>query len=829
MVMYGGISLAIYMNGVAQEFLNLVLSTAEDEDGNRCLETKPGEPGHKGKPVGTPAVYRELADRLEQRSGLRHKFIVDILSGTSAGGINAMFLGKAIGEKKSFAPLRDMWINEGDIGVLLDDKESYRGLGWLTRRAPKSLLNSRRMYTKLVSALDEMDRTPLLDGALSSTTELVGELDVHMTATDIVGRITPVYLGLNEPDHAIGAMAKIYQQLELEHRAVFHFRHCAAEATRDFVPENNPFLAFVGRCTSSIVPAFEPMRLEDAKEVLQSNGELHRYQPRKWATFFGDYWRGVQFLEQTSDAAAIAQARADFELRPFGDGGYLDNKPFGNAFQSLKLRRADTAVRRVVFYLEPHPEMNSAVAKKGKVRGEAPNVFEHALAARGLAHTQNISERVREMRQLSDFAARVKRSREAVSSMKVEVPWGLHVESVADQLSSVLAEILGLGSDVSLAPGLRLFVLAGLKLYYNGLDPASEGSDAPDQSIFKSQSRREQAVNDLDYSYVMRRAEYFRGKLEGSMLDVARAKGLAEKQVSAFVQLNSIVYDSQSGQSDSGNSADTPPKTKELQLPRLGSSKLRFSRVIAALEADRMNQPPVVLDDNEQVIVDNLRALNIKIWEVCRVQMRAAYGETSDAQAQGLQRATDLLAPDHRAEAMKNLVSATVRLLDLNGQRESIDQWARDNGLNGEIEQFVREDAITFPVLYSAGLADSYALDLVRISPTDATSITGEMDDPAKKLAGIGLGHFSGFLTREGRIVDIMWGRLDAAEIILKTYSPGNYRDLLSIAQQAIIAETLSTVPRVDPNSPRRDKLSEAWVKIGAIAALVMPERSVSE
>ena len=116
-VMYGGVSLAIYINGVAQELFQLSLSTA----------TSPGASGEplEPEPKGTAATYRMLARLLtlgpshlealerqmpEDKTGvdalgalvenlggdIRVKFVVDTISGTSAGGINGVFLGKAL-------------------------------------------------------------------------------------------------------------------------------------------------------------------------------------------------------------------------------------------------------------------------------------------------------------------------------------------------------------------------------------------------------------------------------------------------------------------------------------------------------------------------------------------------------------------------------------------------------------------------------------------------------------------------------------------------------------------------------------------------------------
>src|SRR5262245_62117872 len=96
-VMYGGSSLAIYMNGVAQELLRLVRATAPDR--NIWTNT------HVKDVSGSERIYRDLGRMLSRgqppkvqlgaNDAIRTRFVIDVLSGTSAGGINAVFLAKA--------------------------------------------------------------------------------------------------------------------------------------------------------------------------------------------------------------------------------------------------------------------------------------------------------------------------------------------------------------------------------------------------------------------------------------------------------------------------------------------------------------------------------------------------------------------------------------------------------------------------------------------------------------------------------------------------------------------------------------------------------------
>lgn len=82
--------------------------------------------------------------------------------------------------------------------------------------------------------------------------------------------------------------------------------------------------------------------------------------------------------------------------------------------------------------------------------------------------------------------------------------------------------------------------------------------------------------------------------------------------------------------------------------------------------------------------------------------------------------------------------------------------------------------------LGSLGKHDS--VELVRISPDGARFIRRA---PEEKLAGDSLLHFGGSLKREWRQNDILWGRLDAAELLVRTLARGP--DLATAEQERLI------------------------------------------
>src|SRR5262245_21085329 len=59
-VMYGGVSLAIYIHGVARELFHLVQSTARQSSGQAVVERKDLE--------GAEGVYRKLSQLLENKA-----------------------------------------------------------------------------------------------------------------------------------------------------------------------------------------------------------------------------------------------------------------------------------------------------------------------------------------------------------------------------------------------------------------------------------------------------------------------------------------------------------------------------------------------------------------------------------------------------------------------------------------------------------------------------------------------------------------------------------------------------------------------------------------
>ena len=364
-VMYGGVSLAIYINGVANELYEMACATPKVIDGNigggtRGIYHKASLLLGNDELRAQYAAYlkspKTVSDPFEQAELLveseRVRLIVDVISGTSAGGINGAFLAKALANGQDFSPLKNLWIKEGEIDNLLNDEASYEGLEYARNDSPvRSLLNSDRMYIKLLEAFQGMATSMPAIGA--SESPLVDEIDLYMTTTDIRGAVVPL---------------RLFDEVVYERRfkQVYHFQYAAAggNASRnDFADKNSPFLAFAARCTSSFPFAFEPMTVKDAARLCEANPVGDAVEFDVWKPFF----TGLSSKDMSTGR---------WRSRAFGDGGYLDNKPFSYVVDALSWRLGELPMDRKLIYIEPAPTHPEKERQKGR-----PDAIENAFRA----------------------------------------------------------------------------------------------------------------------------------------------------------------------------------------------------------------------------------------------------------------------------------------------------------------------------------------------------------------------------------------------------------------------------------------------------------------
>jgi predicted acylesterase/phospholipase RssA len=300
LVMYGGVSLAIYINGVAHEFFRAV----------------------RGQ--GVYRLIKALTDS---------DVVVDIMSGTSAGGINGIMLAYALCNKLDFAASSALWREHGDIAKLLRSPKN---------RAPTSLLESEAFYQP---KLEEVFRLmPDYDAKEEEDNSRFSELDLFVTATDVDGTI---WTQFDDAGHAIDVK---------NHRSVFILSHRAGR--------KEPFAVHTTG------------RGDEAKAiVIEALAKLSRATSCFPAAFAPVYVGLGNPNASTADALLQEWGKLGKEAS-FLDGGVLDNKPFTYTLKSIFGRTANREVDRKLFYVEPDPEVMHASKEASR-----PTFLQAILAA----------------------------------------------------------------------------------------------------------------------------------------------------------------------------------------------------------------------------------------------------------------------------------------------------------------------------------------------------------------------------------------------------------------------------------------------------------------
>jgi patatin-related protein len=330
LVLFGGVSLAVYMNGVAEEFYNAV----------------------RGR-----GLYGEIKDALGA------DIVVDIVSGTSAGGINGIFLAYALANNCEFSACADLWRKKGGFESLLRKPSA----------GPcESVFDSEGYYlVELEKAFAEMRNTPA--SADPEYPSAVSELDLFVTGTDFHG---------DQRSEFDDAGNKIDV---LDHRALFKLKYRAGRAN-DFAAENEPALAKLATLTSAFPVAFTPVTVDGG------NGGPDALL-RRWGKFKG--------------------------RKHFVDGGVLDNKPFTPTIGAIYNRTADRPVDRFLCYVEPDPK-ELLEEKKPLLRPNAKRAAWGALTS--LPWYESIGGDLRDIAQHNSEVARYARLCENISSQVLEGP-----------------------------------------------------------------------------------------------------------------------------------------------------------------------------------------------------------------------------------------------------------------------------------------------------------------------------------------------------------------------------------------------------------------------
>ena len=272
----GGVSLAVWMGGVARE-MNLLLAAARDRRGEQV--NAPGSAESQQVRDGYQSLLRLLG----------MDCTLDILCGTSAGGVNAAILGLANVQRFDLGGLRDLWFSHGNLENMLRDPSA---------KQPPSLLDGDKgLFAGLSAGFQEMSGKGL--------PPLPGDpTEVFITTTLLTG----------EPSRFTDEYGTLVR--DTDHHGLFRF-------TSDQLARNVPALAFAARCSASYPGAFEPALIPIGSPGADGHPDMKPF--------------------------AVNISTSQFAA----DGGLLANRPLGPALQAVFDRKSDREVRRVLAYVVP--------------------------------------------------------------------------------------------------------------------------------------------------------------------------------------------------------------------------------------------------------------------------------------------------------------------------------------------------------------------------------------------------------------------------------------------------------------------------------------------
>ena len=804
LVCYGGVSLAVYMHGVTKELQSLIRAARAFD---KASPENPENPFRAGNPpYGTEAAYFDALTDLA-REGRRLSVSIDIIGGTSAGGINGIALSKGLALGASQQPLKKVWIDDGDIRKLL------RAPSWLrlfpqtfvaaTRQvvrfsSPTSPLRGELMSRLIMGALEEMDKAT----RESSLIPAGGSLELFVPATDLDGFDVLV------PSGAGGA-----SQRDRHNAQVFEFRFEQGQFGESFTPD----LAFAGRASASFPGAFAPVSQESFEKETGKQLEFH-------SSVFHYHYPDDEHAKKVY----------------FVDGGVLDNAPFDVVITAISHRRADSEVYRRIAYIEPDPgrDLYSAsiatlpsnrrwlkdLMTVSKVKGSHP-ILRDLLDLRDMNHrigdVSAIVERQKDyvVGAIAWVLDKQRDPRDPVTEPKnpgapgaTQLMVGLKdiadVKKLSDQMHVWARHALG----PTFTTYQRLKFEAALEPLANELARRFRFSSQSGQASFlraviiawaREQDfwKHEPAITDGDKQRVTEQP----GDPPGDELRAIDAPYCERRLMFILAGINELY-------SSKANGRVAPPRddldglktvawnllgglrgTPEKVVGNIPDKVVKFLRLEAVDEpgADRRNDP--VLADPTAFAKDNDAHFDA---------LFASYKEGMN---------TEL--PGGSSELWKAFRADT-----------SGEGWSDEDRqtLLSRYLGFPLWDGIIFPTISLTRLPQFTPIGVSQFSPLMATKLTPleEKGKPTEKLKGIPFKHFAGFFDAMSRENDYLWGRLDGVELILRLLQEVGESDaspdaVAGRADEPIphLADGLTAVLDTETDLKRISKLRESLKK----------------
>jgi patatin-related protein len=733
LVCYGGVSLAVYMHGVTKELHKLIRAArAFDKEDN---EGAPNPFRTGSAPYDTEAVYYDALRDLAA-AGRPLRVAIDIIGGTSAGGINGVALSKALARDASLDSLTKLWIDEGDLRKLLN-APSFAGLRvqaviaavrqLISVFSPVSPLRGDRMSRLLRDALKAMDRGPKDANLLPEN----GTLTLYVTTTDLTGFEVLV------PSGSGGASQRSQYNAQ-----VLEFNGKQGELEQ-FGPDYTPELAFAGRATASFPGAFAPVSWESFNKETGQELDLHT------AIF--------RYAYHPVDEAADTY---------FVDGGVLDNAPFDLVIDAISHRRAETEVYRRIVYIEPDPgrpldapppQQVSAhrrwltdLLAVNKVRGSHPILLD-------LLKLRDLNWRIAEVGAIT------------------ERQMAYVQEEIADARKSIVP---GIGDAVLTSPNLEQPSTA------TAINALTEQLTAPDNIQTLSDTMHDRAKTALGPTWQTYQRLKFEAAIRRLADELAKKLCLPDKSapasfigavLMAWVRQHPAWKDGGEELSELLRATDVPYRERRLMFILAG--------INALYRGDGAKGAPPPRRDLDEMKTTAWTMLE-RLGDGAQRVVRGFNGHTVEF-FQRIDDETMLTNPDkfvqkhieefdsvfkaYRVALMGPLHNDSFELWKV--FKKSTATWDDDDkqALLSRYLGFPLWDGLIFPTISLTELPQLTPIGVAQFSPLAATALYAvENGKKTAKLKGIPLHHFAAFMNAASRENDYLWGRLDGAELILR-------------------------------------------------------------
>jgi patatin-related protein len=727
LVMYGGVSLAIYINGVAREFFRAV------------------------RGAGVYKLIKALTDR---------DVVVDVISGTSAGGINGIMLSYALCNGKDFASCASLWRLDGDVRSLL--RSPHGGAD-----AAESLFDSESYYQpRLEAAFREMPEYVEEQGEINSRFK---ELDLFITGTDVDGNISTQF---DDAGHPIDVK---------DHRSLFLLKHRegrkhpfepGSSVDGPSTPETTfQALAKLARITSCFPAAFTPVHVSGAE-------------PPGNATVDGklQLWGGL-----SKDSC-------------FLDGGVIDNKPFTYTIREIFSRSADRVVERKLFYVEPDPEH----FKRPDVASR-PNFVQAVIASLiGIPGYESIADDLRLLAQHNTKVQQYRRLRRHLEERAAG--WGEKDEpsqqdrELYDRVSLVaLSErmiegILKVNGEAELLSRKDRTAAAALIEAFDKVQDELRGQRCKDETM-----RAEVPVFVRNFNVYFRLRRLYRTvyklvevlgqikRIRENENEINRLTNLwrllnREIEMLDIVRVNMERLIDEAPVSWKDKLAESAGTSNSLNQATIDEARVVWDVVTEGLHRliDRRGGAAALLREAFKGVKAKLKEFK----EDPGLRLEGFDSETLTAFNKALKSKANEIISDINEDKIRHWVLENSAALEGRSRSfRSILQLARmfeeevieallpeggedaasrrSAAVKSAYTDFSSFDAQLFPIEFVAGLYEKDVIETIRISPVDAErgfSNKGLSD----KVSGDALYHFAGFFKRSWRSNDILWGRLDS-------------------------------------------------------------------